>query len=188
MNNKKRITEISIALFLIIFGIVLRFLPHAPNFAPIAALALFGGVYLPKKLAIAVPLTAMLISDMFIGFYSFPIMLAVYFCFLLFGLFGLWLKKNKKWYNIGGFAIVSAVLFFFITNFAVWVFTPWYAKTISGLIQCFVMALPFFRNTLFSNLFYSICFFSVYELASLLVNQKYEKYNENHWLAKIYSR
>jgi len=59
-----------ITLLFIFIGAILRVIPHAPNFAPIAAIALFGGVYLPKKKALILPILAMLISDYFIGFYE----------------------------------------------------------------------------------------------------------------------
>ncbi|MFC1630124.1 DUF6580 family putative transport protein [Patescibacteria group bacterium] len=59
-----------------------------------------------------------------------------------------------------------------MTNFAVWIFTPWYQKTLSGIIQCYVMALPFFRNTLLGNMFYVSIFFGIYELVSLWIKEK----------------
>ncbi len=65
---KKIIPGLAIAL--VVLGAALRFAPHLPNFAPIAAIALFGGVYLNKKYALIVPIAAMLISDYFIGFFT----------------------------------------------------------------------------------------------------------------------
>lgn len=155
------------ALFLVLFGVITRFLPHPPNFAPIAAIALFGAVYLPRRMALILPLAAMFISDIFIGFYGVSVMVAVYGSFLATGILGLWLRQHKKWHTIGGSAVLSAILFFAVTNFAVWAFTPWYAKTLSGLFQCFIMAVPFFRNTLLGNIFYTASLFGAYELAGL---------------------
>ena len=169
MLKKNKSFGIFAALFLLLFGVIARFLPHPANFAPIAAIALFGAVYLPKRMALILPLAAMFVSDLFIGFYGASVMIAVYASFLLTGIFGLWLRRHKKWYTIGGGTILSAILFFIVTNFAVWAFTPWYAKTLSGLLQCFSMALPFFRNTLFGNMFYATSLFGAYELASLYV-------------------
>ncbi|MDP2946980.1 MAG: hypothetical protein Q8N88_02600 [Nanoarchaeota archaeon] len=171
--KKIQILEVAIAVFLVLIGVSLRLLPHPPNFAPIAAIALFAGVYLSRKLAFFLPILAMVISDIFIGYYDFRLMAAVYGSFLICVILGFWLKKNKKWYMIGGSAIFGAILFFLITNFAVWVFTPWYTKTIAGLIQCFLMALPFFKNTLMGNLFYVSCFFGFYELARYWIKKKY---------------
>ena len=167
--KKTQILEIATAILLVLIVASMRLIPHPPNFVPIAAIALFAGVYFSKRTAFILPVAAMIISDIFIGYYEISLMAVVYGSFLLYVLLGFWLKKNKKWYTIGGSAILGAVLFFLITNFAVWAFTPWYAKTLSGLIQCYLMALPFFRNTLFGNLFYVSAFFGIYELARALV-------------------
>ncbi len=170
MPSKKTITY-ALAGFLAGLAILTRFLPHPPNFVPIAALALFGACFLPRKWSLILPLSAMLVSDLFIGFYTLPIMLAVYGSFLLIGLLGWLLKKHQQWYFIGSSAILSALIFFFVTNLAVWAFTPLYVKTLSGLLQCFTMALPFFKNTLLGNLFYTASLFGLYQLANIWVKQ-----------------
>lgn len=163
--KKDRIVEFMIVLIFVLIGISLRLLPHSPNFVPIGAIALFGGVYLSRKIALMLPLTIILISDMFLdGYHYLPVMVSVYGSFLLTVIVGVWLKKHKKWYVVGGSAVLTAILFFLITNFAVWAFTPLYANNFSGLIQCYLLALPFFRNTLLGNIFYATCFFGVYEL------------------------
>ncbi len=162
-----------IVLLFIVVGVSLRLLPHPPNFAPIAAIALFAGVYLSRKTALILPMAAMVISDMFIGSYQLSLMFFVYGSFLLFAVLGFWLKKHKKWYTIGGSAFLAALLFFALTNFAVWVFTPWYAKTFSGLWQCYLMALPFFKNTLIGNLFYTTVFFGAYEIVEVWLRKKF---------------
>ena len=165
--------EFIIAIVFILIGVSLRLLPHSPNFAPIAAIALFGGVYLSRKTAFVLPIVVMAISDIFIGYYEFGLMIFVYSSFFLTVILGFWLKKHKKWYTVGGGAILSAILFFLITNFAVWIFTPWYAKTIAGIIQCYIMALPFFRNTLLGDLFYTTVFFGSYELIGVWIKNNF---------------
>jgi len=159
--------------FLIVFGVVARFLPHPPNFAPIAALALFGATYLPKKFALWVPIGAMLISDIFIGFYALSVMFSVYGSFFLISLLGLWLRKHRRWFTVVGSAIFGAFLFFAITNFAVWFFTPLYQRNLSGFFQCYLMALPFFKNTLLGDLFYATCFFGLYEIVFCWIKKKF---------------
>ena len=174
LTKKEKTLEFIVALLLILIGVSLRLIPHAPNFTPIAAIALFGGVYFSRKIALILPIGAMVISDIFIGYYEPKLMIFVYGSFLLCVVLGFWLKKHKKWYTIGGSAILSAVLFFLVTNFAVWAFTPWYAKTLSGVIQCYLMALPFFRNTLLGDLFYVTVFFGAYELIGVWVRKRFE--------------
>lgn len=173
LNKKGENIEFSIGLVFILMAVILRFLPHLPNFAPVEAIALFGGTYLSRKTALILPLTAMLISDIFLGFYQIPVMVFVYGSFLISVLLGFSIKKNKKWYTILGASIFSAIIFFLLTNFAVWAFTPWYAKTFSGIIQCYIMALPFFRNTLLGDLFYVVVFFGAYELVEVSIRKTF---------------
>lgn len=160
------------AIFFIIAAVILRLIPHLPNFAPIAALGLFGGTYLNKKYALLVPLGAMLISDYFIGFASFPVTFSVYFSFFLIGLIGLWLRRHKNLSNIIGATLAGSILFFVITNFAVWAATPWYPKNLAGLEQSYFLALPFFRNTILGDLFYVSTMFGLFELVQLIVRKK----------------
>lgn len=173
------------AYFFIISAVILRLLPHPPNFAPIAALALFGGVYLNRKYALLVPLAAMFFSDYFLGFSEFWVTFSVYLSFFSIGLIGLWLKSHKKLPNIVGASLLGSVLFFALTNFAVWAATPWYTKDLAGFIQCYLLALPFFRNTLLGDLFYVGTMFGLYELAQFIVSKKplevcYNKIRGNH--------
>ncbi|MCL5407340.1 MAG: hypothetical protein M1429_02500 [Patescibacteria group bacterium] len=160
------------AIFFIIAGVVLRLIPHLPNFAPIAALGLFGGVYLNKKYALAVPLLAMLFSDIFIGFAEFWVTFSIYLSFLLIGLIGLWLKNHKNFSNILGATFLGSVIFFLMTNFAVWAATPWYPKTIEGITQCYFLAIPFFKNTILGDLFYVGSMFGFYEFVLFVTKRK----------------
>lgn len=157
---------------LLILGITCRFLPHPANFAPIAALALFGGLYLPKKWAVVLPLTAMLASDLFIGFYTWQIMVAVYLSFALMAGIGLLVRQNKKFHTILGGTLLGSILFFVLTNGSVWAFGTMYAHNFSGLIQSYYMALPFFRNSLLGDIFYTTVFVGGYELVLWLSTRK----------------
>ncbi len=147
---------------LIILGVLARLLPHAPNFAPIAAIALFGGLYLPRKMFF-VPLLAVLLSDLVIGFYAWPIMATVYGCFALSFLVGQLIKKQKNVRNVFGGTIFNSLLFFVATNLAVWAFGTMYAHNITGLAEAYVAAIPFFRNTLAGDIFYVTVLVGGYE-------------------------
>ncbi len=161
---------------MIFAAVILRFLPHLPNFAPITALALFGGAYLQnKKLAVALPLAAMGFSDYFIGFYHLPIMASVYLSFAFSGLLGLWLKKRKDLGNVLGITFLASIQFYLITNFAVWAFGTMYPHTGAGLLASYVNALPFFRNTLLGDLFYVGVMFGAYELVRLTAQARKTK-------------
>lgn len=184
LSAQKKFLEIASAVFFILIGAGFRLLPHLPNFTPIAALALFGGAYLSKKTAFVLPLTALVLSDVFIGSYEPKLMISVYGSFILCVFLGFWLKKHKNWQTVLGSSILGAVLFFLITNFAVWAFTPWYLKTFSGIIQCYLMALPFFRNTLLGDLFYAVVFFGAYQLFQIWIRGKF-KITERTILSKV---
>jgi hypothetical protein len=156
--------------FVLIFGAALsRMVPHLPNFTPLAAIALFGGFYLDKKFAIIAPLAAMAVSDYFIGFSSDWIF--VYGSLLAIGAMALTMQKNKSAVVVAGTTLAGAVLFFIVTNFGVWATQTWYPRTAAGLVECFSMALPFFRNTLAGDVFYVAVMFGVYETALMLVNK-----------------
>jgi len=161
-NFKLKIQDYLAVGIIILFAVILRLVPHPPNIAPIAALALFGGVYLDKRLAIVLPLFVMILSDAFIGFHN--TILFVYGSFVLTGLLGLWVRSRKSIVTIGGGALISSLLFFLITNFGVWMQGTLYPKTIDGLWHAYVMGLPFLRNTMMGDLFYAGVLFGGYEV------------------------
>lgn len=159
-----------LAISIIVFGVLMRLIPHVPNIAPIGALMIFGGAYLPKKL-LWLPLLGLLISDYFIGFYGID-MIYVYGSFILAGLIGFWLRTHKKPHMVLGGALFSSILFFLITNFGVWA-PPnnWYPHTLDGLVQSYTLALPFFRNSLIGDLGYTVILFGGYELIQILIKK-----------------
>lgn len=168
----KVISDLKIVpLLLVIFAISMRLFPHPANVTPITALALFGSAYLPKRVGLVLPIIALLISDYFIGFYG-TTMYFVYGSFLLAGLIGLYIRKHKTVVTVIGGSLLSSVLFFLITNFAVW-FDPrsFYSADLSGLLLSYTAGLPFFRNSLAGDLFFSGLFFGGYELLKLLVEK-----------------
>ncbi len=172
MANKHILKKLINPVSFILLGALARLIPHVPNFTPVGAMALFGGTYLSKRQAFIVPLLIMFLSDMFIGFDSIQMRIFVYASFLITVFIGRFVKKNLNYKNIILASFASSVVFFVVTNFAVWAFTPLYLKNINGLIECFIMALPFFRNTLLGDLFYTGIIFASYRLT----NSWYYKY------------
>ena len=145
---------------LVALAVVSRLLPHPANVAPITAIALYCAVYMDKKYSILLPMVGLFLSDLVIGFYG-PTMLAVYGSFLVTALIGQSIKKNVSFVKIILAAVASSVVFYLITNFAVWLFDNMYTKDLTGLITCYIAAVPFFRNTLLGDLFYTIVLFGV---------------------------
>jgi len=157
-------TKIIIAALIILLAAASRLVKHPFNFTPIAAMALFSGCYLRKKWAVVLPLAAMFVSDIFIGFYDWQVMASVYLSIVLVFAIGWFLSRKLKWHNIIFASLSSSVVFFLVTNFAVWAFFSWYPHTLTSLFSCFTLALPFFRNTLLGDLVYSGVLFGAYEL------------------------
>jgi len=162
--------EIILALGLIIIGVVARFLPHLPNFVPIAAIALFSGRYFSKKFAIIIPIGIMIISDLILGFSL--VTFFVYAGFLIAALIGYRWRKQHSWRTIFGSSIASALIFYLLTNFGVYITGNWYPHTFFGLIDCYLMAIPFFRLSLFGDLFYVTIFFGAYQLLACYLENK----------------
>ncbi len=151
---------------LIFVAAAFRLFTNVPNFTPIAAIALFAGAYVSKKsYAFLLPFVALFITDLIIGFHS--LMLAVYLGFALTVGIGIMIRKNVKILTVFGAAVSSAILFFIVTNFAVWATTPYYTKDFAGIIHCYTMAIPFLHNALLGDIFYSGVLFSAFYFARL---------------------
>ncbi len=171
MNKKLLIIGL---IFLAGIGLTIRLVPHPANFTPVFAIALFAGFYLPKKWAIILPISVMLISDLFIGLYDWKLMSAVYGCIALAGLAGLIIRKNRQVSSVILTTLIVSISFFILTNLAVWLFSPWYAHSWSGLMLCYTLAVPFFKNTLMGNLFFVGVLFGGYEMIKVLATQRFK--------------
>ena len=150
---------------LILAAAFARLIPHPANVTPLAAMALAGGVYLDRRFALLIPVAALFLSDLVLGFH--PTMLFVYGSFLATGLIGYRLRKHRSMGFITAGAVASSVLFFLVTNFGVWLTGGgWhYAPTWNGLVTCYIAALPFFRNSLIGDLFSTGLLFGLFTLS-----------------------
>src|SRR5258705_1285094 len=138
---------------LVITGIVLaaaglRLAPHPMNFAPIGALALFGGAYFSsKREALAIPLLSLILGDVFTGFHQ--LIPFVYASFLVSVTIGFWLRRKRSAPRIAAATLAGAIQFFLVTNFALWASSIGsFSKTAGGLGPCFGSGIPLFLNTL----------------------------------------
>lgn len=156
---------------IVFVAIVLRLIPHPPNFAPIGALALFSGAHMSKRAAIIISLSAMFVSDIFLGFHA--TMPFVYGSFIAIVLMGGLLKKRQKTLGLIGAGLITSTLFFIVTNFGVWIVGDMYPKTMSGLGNAYVLAIPFFRNTLISDFLYTFSFFYGYKFITRIFTRHY---------------
>lgn len=139
--------------FLILILVFSRLIPHPPNFTPIIATAILGSYFFRNLIkSTFIILISMFISDFFIGFHS--NMFFVYFAMLLIIIvyFSVNIKLNYKNLLIYGF--IASFIFYLTSNFGVWLIGNMYEKSFSGLIQCYILAIPFFKNTLISTFIY----------------------------------
>lgn len=157
---------------IIVLAIITRFIPHMPNFAPITAIAIFSAAYLSWKKSFVITFAARLISDIFLGFFSWPLMIAVYVSHLFGVIMGLWIKRaqNHRWIKIAGSSLMASLIFFLVTNFAFLYFN--YPHNWQGIFQSYINGLPFLRGTLFGDLTYTMALFGGYEAVRALFHRK----------------
>ncbi len=153
--NKNRLTLVA---GIILAATAARFIPHPPNFSPIAAIALFAGAQFSSRgKAFIIPLAAMFLSDLILGLHS--LIPFVYGSFALTVCLGIGLRQNRTIVRTLVSVLLGSVLFFVITNFAVWAVLDAYPKNGAGLAACYIAAIPYFQNTLLGDLFYSAVLF-----------------------------
>ena len=170
--TKKTLTLISI----ILVAAICRLFPHAPNFTPLAAIALFSGAYISNRLlAVAMPIVAMLLSDALMGFNGWVFteqVVTVYATYTLIALAAFALRNNKSAIRVGLGSLSASIFFFITTNFATWMGGYFHSPALYpmngfGLTECFTAAIPFFQNTLAGDLFYSSVLFGAFYLAQI---------------------
>ena len=147
---------------LIIVGILSRLIVHVPNYTPVLSVALFSGVYLNKRYAIAAPLMLMIVSDLILGWHD--TIAYTWGSMVLIALIGVWGKNYKNIAFVVVASVISSILFFVVTNFGSWLVL--YPRTLRGFVECYAAAIPFFKSTLVSTLLYSCAMFGVYELVA----------------------
>ena len=141
-----------------------RLIPHPPNLTPVGAMALFGGAYFGSRAtAIAVPLTAMLLSDLVLaathGWALGWMTVVIYGCIAVSVWLGIRLRSRVNVSTVATNSLLSALIFFIVTNLAVWAHGSFYPMDLSGLLACYVAALPFFGNTLAGYAVYGLTLF-----------------------------
>ena len=153
---KKEIFPIS----LIVILAFARLIPHPPNFTPIIAVAIMSGYFFKNiNLSFLVLIVAMLLSDLFIGFYE--NVFFVYASLLLITFVFYKISKKINFKNLFIYSFAGSLIFFIVSNFGVWVLgSPGvnniaYAKDFNGLVECYILAIPFFGNTFLSTLIFA---------------------------------
>ena len=147
---KKEIFPITLILILALS----RLIPHPPNFTPIIAVAILSGYFFKNLyLYFLVLITSMIVADFFIGFYDNMLVTYITLILISFTFYKVGSKLNYK--NLFLFSLFGSLIFFIITNFGVWALGNFYEKNLKGLIECYILAIPFFGNTFLSTLVFA---------------------------------
>ena len=155
--------NIYLALGLVVLLALSRLIPHPPNFTPILGMAVFSGAIINRRfIAYLVPLTAMLLSDLYLGFHA--TMPIIYFSLAVCVLIGTFIEARVSILNSFLSISLGVLVFFLITNFMVWYGSGMYEYSISGLMTCYFMGLPFVQNTLISSLLYGMGAFLIFDI------------------------
>ncbi len=152
--------NVAILTGMILFAALTRLIPHVPNVTAVTAMALLGGAYLSSRSqAVFVPLAAMWLSDLVLGFHG-----TLLFVYLAVALIALLSPKGKPtWLKLGLTSLGASTLFFVVSNLGVWWMDSFYEKSVSGLASCYTFALPFFGTQVVGDLLYTLGLFAAIE-------------------------
>lgn len=173
MTAENRLTPAATAiavLFLLVLGVAGRLLPHAPNFTPLVAVAVFGAfLFQGRALAWVVPASILVVSNLILGFYEPGVVVSVIAGTLLAVAIGrLSFRGGASLFTVGAASLGGAIAFFILSNLGVWAFGAGghaYPHSLEGLVACFTAALPFFKNLLAGTVFWSAVLFGCHALA-----------------------
>ena len=164
MLEKRNINNLLIPISLLLIMSFSRLIPHPPNFTPIIAVGILGG-YFFKNLnwSLGIVFLSIFLTDLLLGFY--PSMLMIYLSLAIIILSFHKLNNLMNFKNLFLYGLSGSVIFFIVSNFGVWMFDGLYEKNLEGLIKCYIMVIPFFKNTLFSTIIFSYSFLFVNNLS-----------------------
>jgi Family of unknown function (DUF6580) len=162
--HRDRLISAAVFVALVTLAIAVRLVSETPNFGAVTAAALFAGFYFRSRMtALCVPLLAVAVSDLSLGGYAKAMMAAVYLSHLMPIAWRGVLRRRLSPLSVGAAALCSSLTFYVLSNAAVWY--AWYPSTWQGLTECYITALPFFVNSIKSDLLFSAGFFGLYALA-----------------------
>ena len=173
----KIINKNSSICLLIVLLVFSRLIPHPPNFTPIISIVILSGILFKTfRISSFIFLISMFISDLILGLHSGIIF--VYLSLLIIGFLSFYIINEINYKNLFVYSFLGSLIFYLITNFAVWVSSNMYEKTFNGLIQCYILAAPFFSNTVISTIFFSyLTFICVNKLNRYFYRKEDDKFS-----------
>ena len=177
------IAPLALLLVVVLYRVVLGILGSSDlqwlhNFAPVAAVALCGAIYLPRRVAFVLPLAILFASDLVLNLFHYhkPLftleIVPRYFALALIVTLGLALRGRVRLLGLLAASFAGSLIFYVITNTGSWLGEPGYAKTLGGWMQALTVGLPewpstwwFYRHTLISDLLFTLLFVGCMALA-----------------------
>jgi hypothetical protein len=162
MTNHRSIPSSYFSFFLVVAVAVLsRFIPHYPNMTAVGALAVYSGFAgRPRWMGFGFVMTALLFTDWILGFHN--TMFYTYGAWILVSVVSSFGLRQFSWVKLMGMGLLSASVFFVISNFGFWMTGILYPKTAQGLLECYLAAVPFFENQLVGDIAFSLGLFAVH--------------------------
>jgi len=173
-------TRLTVLAGIVVAAALSRLVPHPPNVTPIAAMALFGGAYLAnRKSAYLLALAAMLLSDVVLAFTVYGVSTltsqpVVYACIVATVAMGKLIRDKRSALQVGRVTLASSVIFYAVTNLAVWASGELYPRSWAGLAACYAAAIPFFRNSLLGDMGFAAVLFGGFALLETYVRSLQE--------------
>ncbi len=164
MPAHSALTKAGIAASLVLLGIATRLLPHLPNATAVTAAICAGTRHVGARWSYGIALAILLCSDALLGWYDWRVLASVYGSFMCIAALSA-LARSKT--LLAALLPCASVIFFLITNAAVWAFTPGYSKDAAGLLACYAAALPFLRNMMLGDIAYALALFSAFDFLPL---------------------
>ncbi len=155
MSNDEKLV-----LVLVAAGALSRLLHLPPNIAAVTGVTILAGFALRNIwLALAVPIGAMLLGDIVLGFY--PSVFATYAGMAVAVVIARWLLPKLTALRLAATTLLASAAFFVVSNFGTWL-EGWYGYTWDGLVACFVAAIPFWQNSLIADVTSTALAFAIF--------------------------
>ena len=152
-------------LIAVLWRVIMAPFPALLGFTPLAASLLFFGARMERK-RMWIPIVMLIVGDFYLTyqFYGYkltPDQFATWAWYVAaLGLGGL-LRQNSGPIRLVGTSLAASVSFFLVSNFAVWLVWNMYPKTVAGLVQCYIVGLPYFRRSVLGDLVFTAAFFAI---------------------------
>jgi hypothetical protein len=160
----------------IVFAVLSRFVPHVWNFSPVYGALLFGGAHLKKRDSVWLPVLLLGASDIVLTKFIYHLNvgwdeLFQLAAFASIAMTGWMLRKNLRAARLVFACLAAPILFYLISDFGVWLGFHTYPPTWSGLLACYVAAMPFQGRITASTFLFAGIFFGARQLYAARVQR-----------------